>query len=365
MALANNHTNDTDDIVHRSGLVFGVAGLLQLPVILFILLLMIFVYKTYRTTLQRLILYYVIIGLWFEFSYGAVQILRVFTDERWVCIIIQFLIFSSMIAYHVYLVAITNFSLLLIPCLMRGRPVSKRIGKYVECICVALTAIIALTAASVMQIEDHFAGCTNPKPRILVVEIRGVIIMSNFLGVDLEVVLVSLSLCFAFCFIRRRIRNRQTAVLLRNSICHVGINAIVMIVMSIGTGYDIYMWSKHKLYDSRDFLDTTGVLIYNVLLMLIVGVSVIIQALTFLCIQTSTQGSCCKTCYRVSQHQQYHNHYAVIHGKDAATNPASRRVSQPSHTTFAVPYTGGFTQITESINNNEENEQRRLIECVN
>ena len=351
MALATNHTNDTDDIVHRSGLVFGVAGLLQLPVILFILLLMIFVNKTYRTTLQRLILYYVILGLWFEFSYGAVQILGVFTDERWVCVIVQFLSFSSLIAYHVYIVAITNFSLLLIPCLMRGRPVSKRIGKYVECICVALMAIIALTAASVMQIENHFAGCT------LVVDIRGVIFMSIYFGVNLEVVLVSLSLCFAFCFIHQRIRNRHTAILLRNSVYHVVINAIVMVVMSIGIGYDIYMWSKHKIY-SRD---TTAVFIWNIFFMLAVGVSVIVQAV--LCIQTSTQGnSCCKRCCHVNEDQ----HYActVIDGKDAATNPASTRVSQPSHTTFAVPYTGGFTEISERINNNEENEQRPLIECV-
>ena len=354
MALANNHTNDT---VHRSSLVIGVAGLLQLPVVLIILFLMIFVYKTYRTTLQRLILYYVIIGLWFEFSYSAVQILGVFTDERWICVILQFLFFSSMIAYHVYIVAITNFSLLLIPCLMRGRPVSKRIGKYVECICVVLMAIIALTAASVVQIEDHFAGCTNPKPGIPDIEIRGIIVMSIYFGVNLEVVLVSLSLCFAFCFIRRRIRNRQTAILLRNSVYHVVINAIVMVVMSIGIGYDIYMWSKHKIYNSRDFFDTTAVIIWNIIFMLAVGVSVIVQAV--LCIQVSTQGNtCCKWCCRENEDQ----HYAIIDGKDIATNPASTRISQPSHTTFAVPYTGGFTEIT--ANSDPESEQRPLIECV-
>ena len=59
-------------------------------------------------------------------------------------------------------------------------------------------------------------------------------------------------------------------------------------------------------------------------------------------------------------------HYAAIDGKDtAANNPASCRVSQPSYTNFAVPYTGEFTQITASINfddGDQESEQRPLVE---
>ena len=173
-------------------------------------------------------------------------------------------------------------------------------------------------------------------------------------------VLVSLSLCLAFCFIRQRIRIRQTAVLLRNSVCHVAINAIVMGVDAVGTGHHIYMRSTHKLLDSRNFLDTTGVLIWNILYVLVVGMSVTVQAL--LCIKTSTQGNiCCKGCCRENQNQIQHL-YAAIDGKDTATHPASSRVSQPSYTNFAVPYTGGFTQTNASINNDGENGQRSLIE---
>ena len=55
-------------------------------------------------------------------------------------------------------------------------------------------------------------------------------------------------------------------------------------------------------------------------------------------------------------------HYTVIDGKDTATNPASSHVSQPSYTNFAIPYTGGFTQITTSVNTDGESERRPLIE---
>ena len=48
----------------------------------------------------------------------------------------------------------------------------------------------------------------------------------------------------------------------------------------------------------------------------------------------------------------------------AITNPASSRASQPSYTNFAIPYTGGFTQVTSSVNSNRQSEQRQLIECT-
>ena len=362
--MAENYTiNDTEfsNIFSKINLAVGVTGLLQLPVLLTVLLLMIFVYKTYRTTFQRLILYLVIIGLWFQFSFGLSSLLvSRHTEEKW-CIMEHLFSFSSEIAYYTYIAAITNSSLLLIPCLMRGRPVSKRTSRCVECICVALTITLALAGSSEMTVLAK-TGCAanHTKTGLQLNQIQGVIIMSVYFVVDLEVVLVSLSLCFAFCFIRQRIRIRQIAVLLRNSVCHVAINAIVMGVDAVGTGYVIYIRTTQKFFDSRSFLDTTAVLMLDVLFVLAVGVSVIVQAL--LCIKTSTQGNiCCKRCCCENQNQIQHL-YAVIDGEDTATNPASSRVSQPSYTNFAVPYTGGFTQVNASINNDGEDEQRSLIE---
>ena len=53
------------------------------------------------------------------------------------------------------------------------------------------------------------------------------------------------------------------------------------------------------------------------------------------------------------------NNQVIIDRKNtsAATNPASNRVSQPSYTNFAVPYTGGFSQITASVNGDGESKQ--------
>ena len=362
--------NDTKDNFSRFNLIVGVTGLVQLPVIFIILGLMIFVYKTYKTTFQRLILYYVVLGLWYEFTRALTIMLVYFGEERWVCIVEQFLNFSSLVAYYIYIVAITNLWLLLIPCLiMRGRPVSKRISKWAECICVALTATVALTVASVVQAEDGksdrgiglvFTHCQNPKPSTSI-RLSSIIIISVCFVMDLEVVTASLLLCFAFCFIRWRMRIRtQTTVLLKNSICHVGINAIVMGLDFLGTGVDIYSVSVHKVSNSRGYVEMTGVL--NTLFALAIGVSIVVQAV--LCIQTSTErDTCCKRCCHVSKES---SHYVAIDGMDtstAATNPASSRVSQPSYTNFDVPYTEGFN--TQASASNEQRPLVRLSRLVN
>ena len=115
---------------------------------------------------------------------------------------------------------------------------------------------------------------------------------------------------------------------------------------SFRMGYNVYVWST---IDSSEYLDLTVTNVYiawNIVFMLAICVSVITQSA--LCIQTSMERyGCCKRDL----------HHVIIDGKNtqsATTNPASSRVSQPSYTDFAIPYTGGFTQVTSSVNSNRQ-----------
>ena len=349
---AFNDTNTSNsDVINDLRLTVGVCGLVLFSVTLVILLLLLFMYKTYKTTLQRLIVYYILLSMWFAFS-AAVQIVGAFTatDRRWTCIIEQYLLLSSEIAWYTYIASITTFSLMVIPCLMRGKRVSKRITECVECICVLLSVTVGLTVASMEQVYNHargIVGCTRFLNRNLVK--RRMVFMPIYFGVDLEVILVCLSLCVAFCFIRRRVHIKRTAILLRNSICHIAINASIMGLDSLRVGYSIYKWCTLTPNDSKGFLETTGAFIWNVVFLLAVVVSVIFQAV--LCIQTSPhRNTCCKRCCRANKDRHL---YTVIDGKDIATSPASNRVSQPSYTDFDVPYTGDFSQSTANINDGE------------
>ena len=360
-----SNSSNIDDKV--TSLILGVCGLVSGPVILVILYLMLFVYKTYKTTFQRLIIYYIILSLWLAVS-TSLLIVGAFTDMdgKWMCIVQEYLLISSQFAWYTYIVAIVNFSLLFTVCLtqVRGKPLSKQSSRCVECICILSAVTIGLTVASIEQIYNHVRGteCTVMGRNLFLTRFWGTS-LSIIFGMDLEVILVSSSLCIISYFIRQKIRNRQTAVLLRNSVIHIVIYATIMGLDSFRTVYNVYTWSK---ISSREFSvnPTTAVifLVWDVVFTLAVGVSIITQAV--LCIQTSMQrNTCCKWCCCLMNQSQ---RYAAIHGKDtAATNPASCRVSQPSYTNFAVPYTGEFTQITASTNfddGDQRSEQRPLVE---
>ena len=360
-----NHTevfsNSSNIDGEVTSLIVGVCGLVSGPVILVILYLILFVYKTYKTTFQRLIIYYIVLSLWLAVS-ASLLIVGAITDMdgKWICTVQEYLLISSQFAWYTYIAAIVNFSLLFTVCLtrVRGKPLSKQSSRCVECICILSAVTTGLTVASIEQIYNHVCGirCTVVGRNQFLTRFWGTS-LSIFFGIDLEVMLVSISLCIISCFIRQKVRNRQTAVLLRNSVIHIAIYAAIMGLDSFRTVYNVYAWSK---ISSREFSVNPTIavifLAWNVIFILVIGVSIIIQAV--LCIQTSTQrNTCCK--YLMNQSQ----HYAAIDGKDvAATNPASSRVSQPSYTNFAVPYTGEFTQITASTNSDRESEQRPLIE---
>ena len=346
--------------------IIGICGLLYFPVLLVVLFLMLIVYKTYKTTFQRLIVYYIVLSLCVVFS-SAVQIVGAFTetDGRWTCKILLYLFISSQFSWYTYIAAITNFSLFLTVYLtrVRGRPLSKRNGKCVECSCVVSAVTVGLVVASIVLANQE---CTIFGASLFYTKFWAVS-LSFYVGMDLEVMLVSLSLCVYFGFIRQRTHYRQISTLLRFSACLVAVNALTMGLNSFRIGHNIYMWSKNS---SGSYLDTTDhyhstFLIFDAIFAIAIGVFIIIQAI--LCIQTSTERSiCCKRCYCVQNIEDQHHAGAASIGRqtqDSGTNPASSRVSPFSYTNFTVPYTGGFTQVTASAKHGES-ERRPLIEFI-
>ena len=355
MASVNNTSHYYYDLA-----IFGVEIFCSC-VMLLVLFLMIFVYKTFKTTLQRLILYYVILGLWFVFSYSLR--IKLSIQEDWACIVATKLRFSAVIICCTYIFIITNLSLLLVPCLLRGRPVSKRSIKYVECICVVLTVFTALVqmVTFVKVAENDVADkCTNPTVYYTKHFGAMLIFQTIYMGIILEVSLVSLFLSIFFYFIRRRINSQQIALSLslRNLIYHFGINTFAMAAYSIGAayniahdyviyvnGYDVNLWEDSSMSP------------------VLMGTFVLIHALFCMCTSTQRNVCCAKTC-KMCQRQGY----AAIDGNDVeiATNPKSTRVSQPSYTNFAPPYTGGFTQITASDHDELKSDRARgLTETIN
>ena len=157
-----NHTealsNSSDVYAGKvPSLIIGICGLVLFPVAPVILCLMLFVYKTYKTTFQRLIIYYVVLTLWLDIPV-ALLIVGAFTDTdgKWICNIQQYLLISSQFAWYTYIIIIANFTLFLtlyLTRLRRGRPLSKRSSRFWECVCITSPVAIGLTVASAVQIK--------------------------------------------------------------------------------------------------------------------------------------------------------------------------------------------------------------------
>ena len=300
-----NHTEVSSNITNSSdaknpSLTVGICGLMLFLFIVVILFLMLFVYRTYKTTPQRLIVYYVILSLCFTFS-EALKFVGAFImiHGRWVCNIIRYLIISSEIAWYTYITVIANLSLFLTIYLTRtrGKPLSKQNNlRRVECICVISAVVIGLTVASVVEICNHSLNL-----ECVVVSSSAnrsshskfwIVYSSIYLGMDLEVILVSFCLFVFFCFICQRIRNRKTAILLRNSVINVAANASIMGLDSVRVGYNfIHEWSTLTPHGPTDFNVSTYIQIFDVIFILAISIAVLIQAV--LCIQTSTERNAC------------------------------------------------------------------------
>ena len=149
------------------------------------------------------------LSLWLDVS-AALLIVGAFTntDGEWICIVQEYLLISSQFAWYTYVTVIANFSLFLTIYLtrVRGRPLSKQSSRFWECICILSSVAVGLTVASAVQIYNHVhdTGCTVTDKNLHLTETWGGS-LSMFLGIDLEMMLVSISLCMYFCFIRQRI----------------------------------------------------------------------------------------------------------------------------------------------------------------
>jgi hypothetical protein len=162
----------------------------------------------------------------------------------------------------------------------------------------------------------------------------------------LEVLIVSLTLCSLFCYLRRVYKTqRQLNTLLKHFIYHTGICSIVLGLAIFWSTYFLY---RHYRYHS-ELPSATIVIVYtigDVIGPLALLISTVFQTLLSIRHQNSQYCQkickiCCKSRRQVMQEQPYMD----TDRNENQTNPTSHPLNQPSHTYFSVPYTGAFTQV--------------------
>lgn len=120
--LATTNSNDSErDYQEDSNLVTGISGTISAPIVLCLLSIVVCVYRAYKTTFQRLILYHILIAFFCECSF-ILQIQINSPHPRWLCITAIYLYLYFTLSWYVYTTAVTNYLFLLSVQLFRANP---------------------------------------------------------------------------------------------------------------------------------------------------------------------------------------------------------------------------------------------------
>ena len=354
--ISNNSDQEARRINH---LVVGIAGILLTPVLLIITILFIFVYKAYKTTFQRLILYHILLVLLCELTF-ALQIelnFHVGPPERRICVSLNYLYLYLPIAWYVYTTAVTNCSFLLAVRLLRGRPNIWQGGKLAECICIVVTITLPMAYLWKPILDGSSVTLTCDKLESSKWYEDTMILSTVILILCIEVVFVCVALGCMFCSLRQRLRSSRLTTLLKHLLYHSGINATVMVLDTLVMAYCSYRYFVHPSKQLSHAL----YLIVSLEEPLFFFISVLFQSFISIWHQNNSSRSCsiscCLYCIRT-----YGDQYTVNadENKDQ-TNPPSHPLNQPSYTYFSVPYTGAFTQVTSDKHHQSVGEHTPLM----
>ena len=330
-SLSNNST--TNYSIYTT----SISAAISSPVVLTLLILVVCVYKAYKTTLQRLILYHIIFSLLCELLQILVITLK-FSFPLWTCATIIYLSLYTVQSWVVYTIVVTNCLFIITLRLIRGNTRMWRYGKVTECICVC-SALVSPIAYFWVTILDgyHVALCKGIHPST--VTRIGILLATIYAAASVEILFVSIIVCSFFCVLQRQIQSRPLSNLLKRLLCY----TIACTVFTIFSAFSITsLFFKYPLET------------FSVKIEVISGVfPFIVLASTIVLSSLAIRPNCKHLCCNVSDHKRYQMDENVNESQ-GATNPTSRPMNQPSRTYFSIPYTGAFTQVTV----NEHNEER-------
>ena len=338
-----------DEITYQEvfTLVIGIAGIICAPIVFTLLAVMVCVFRAFRTTFQRLILYHIAITLLCECSF-ILQIQINSPHLKWLCVIAIYPYLYCIISWCLYTTAVTNYLFLLTLRLSRGNPNIWQHSKLAECFCVFFSLVLpaAYVWIPIRDGTNAALNCTCDKHFSAKLDTDVIILNIAVLVLFLEALVISIILCSLFCYIGRVYRaQRQLTTLLKHIIYHTGISSVVVGFMILMSTYCLYRYYRHTSKILSAIANTIDAIVKPLVLL----ISAVFQTLLSIRHQNSTQYCqnicklCCKSRRKATPRKQS---YMETDGNENQTNPPSNPLNQPSHTCFSVPYTGAFTQVT-------------------
>ena len=340
---SQNPTNDSmlqrnSNFIVRGS--FGIACTLGM----FVVLVLVCVNKAYKTSLQRIVLYHIILTLFCEMTFSLQLALDLhIKSPTWTCEAAIYLWMYSKLAWHTYTTAVTTYLFSLGCCLIRGKYNIQQGGKVAEFICAALAICFPLVyvLASYKEIFevvncDKFVSSKWKK--------NAIILHVIILAMCTEVIIVCITLCIMFIFLNWQLRNNRLNILMKHLLKLTVINASIVLFIALIAAYCVYRY----LEDPPKSITNIFQIIYGIGYPLLFTLSMIVHSLVSIQCQGCARKILC--CKRREQGREEIN----PDSSDNFTNPSSHPVNQPSNTYFSVPYTGAFTKVTLSGEDREE-----------
>ena len=344
-AITSQDANDSMLVDNQrvSNFVYGGFGIACTVGMFTLLVLVMCVYKAYKTTLQRIILYHIILTLFCEIAFG-IQIVLNFNNQRLICKAVSYFWMYSTLAWHVYTTVETTYLFFLGCCLVRGRYDNQKCGKIAEFICTSLAVCFPLIYIFANFDHDKTFEILSCDKLASFKWYKDVIILYvTILTMCTEVFVVCITLWIMFIHLNRRLQNERLKILMKHLLKLTAINTTIMIFVALLAIYCIYRY-RHSTYPSDLLLQTIYQIIASVGYPLLFALSMIIHSL----VSIRHQGGCAwPSCCRRYQALPRED---VMDSTENFTNPTSCPLNQPSHTCFSAPYTGAFTQVTSEEN---------------
>ena len=215
----------------------------------------------YKTSLQRLNIYNIILGLICEVAY-ALQIEVHFnkTEESvqdTFCEALGFLYVYTRFMWYTFIVLHTNCLLFFALRLRMGKPLSPLGSKCIKLICIVGSVLAPLTYIW-LPFQNGMYGLDNQffcwiqyikfVNGTCIVNNRNLIVVNSvFVGMSAEVILVCFVVCVVFCFLHKIVQNRQSASLFKRSQYVIGINIRFFCVLH-------YFYHNHICEHTADYL---------------------------------------------------------------------------------------------------------------
>ena len=347
----NNHNHSVLEYERVGAFILGVSGFIYTPIVLTLLILLSCVYRAYKTTLQRLTLYHVLIVLFCECTF-AMRIEINFEAPRWICTSVSYFFLYFHFSWYIYTTAVTNFSFIVTLHLLKtGHLKIWKGSKLAECICLVMAIALPMAYISAPIHDQSYLNLSCDNRESVRWYKDSVILNILTLVMCIEVVTVSAVFSGLFCYLRWRLKNRKLSTLLKHLLYLTGINTVIMIFTMMAAVYFIYRYNRPPS-------ETLSVVAFSIICArepFLFFVSTTFQSFLSIRRQNHSIRSCicCK-----KDHERLH---MDVTNKHDQTNPTSIPINQPSHTYFSVPYTGAFTQVSLGEHNAENNEGTPLI----